>query len=80
MSERPSFGDILGVWGLLLGYENLSENRQQSKQNDVNAANDSQAQYLLTELGRKFEEQNMMLEEIMKELKELKDERDKGAG
>ena len=48
--------DILTVASFLLGYENLLENRQQSKDNDVSAANDKQAQYLLEELGRKFDE------------------------
>lgn len=33
-------------------------NRLQSAQNDVHAANDKQAQYLLEEITRKFDEQN----------------------
>ncbi len=41
------------------------ENRQQSAQNDVAAANDKQAEYLLEELGRKFDEQNEMLGKIL---------------
>lgn len=57
--------DILTVASFLLGYENLIENRQQSAHNDVTAANDKQAQYLLEELGRKFDEQNAMLKKIL---------------
>lgn len=78
MIERPSLEDILGIWSLLLGYENLSENRQQSKHNDVIIANDKQAQYLLTELGRKFDEQNVMLKDILGRLEVIENERDQG--
>lgn len=53
------------VASFLLGYENLIENRQQSAHNDVSAANDKQAQYLLEELGRKFDEQNAILKKIL---------------
>lgn len=42
---------------------NLLENREQSKQNDVQAANDQQAQYLLQEINRRFDEQNKILDE-----------------
>lgn len=55
----------LAVLSFLLGYENLLENRDQSRQNDVQSANDRQAKYLLEELGRKFDEQNEMLRKIM---------------
>lgn len=62
--------DFLTVFSAFLGYENLIENRQQSAQNDVSAANDKQAKYLMEELGRKFEEQNEMLREILKAVKQ----------
>ena len=58
--------DILTVASFLLGYENLIENREKSRQNNVSAANDKQAEYLLLELGRKFDEQNKLLERILK--------------
>lgn len=60
--------DFISLLSLLLGYENLIENRQQSKQNDVQAANDKQAAYMLAELDRKFEEQNKMLRQILEVL------------
>lgn len=59
---------VLAIASFLLGYENLLENREQSRQNDVQSANDKQAQYLLEELGRKFDEQNAMLREILGKL------------
>ena len=57
--------DIITVMSFALGYENLIENRQQSAHNDVSAANDTQAKYLLEELGRKFDEQNKTLNKIL---------------
>ena len=41
------------------------------RQNDVGAANDKQAAYLLSELGRKFDEQNVMLQKIYDKLEVL---------
>lgn len=67
--ENNSFEQFLSLFSVLLGYENLIENRQQSKQNDVQSANDKQAKYLLEELSKKFDEQNLLLKEIMEELK-----------
>lgn len=69
MDEGLKGIDVLAVASFLIGCQNLQENRQQTAQNDVNAANDKQAKYLLTELHRLFEEQNEMLTEILKELK-----------
>lgn len=74
MNDRQyDFLDILAVLSFYLGYRNLLENEQQSKstdelikKNDVNVANDNQAKFLLQELSRKFDEQNAMLERILK--------------
>ena len=71
--KQYDFLDFLSIMSFYLGYRNLLENEQQSKstdelikKNDVNVANDKQAMFLLEELGRKFEEQNAMLERILK--------------
>lgn len=76
MSDRLEFADWLGIVSLYLGVRNLTENEQQSdaqlkilRQNDVQSANDRQAGYLLKELGRKFDEQNEMLEQILEAVK-----------
>lgn len=61
--------NLLNIYSVYLALENLYENRQQSEQNDVNAANDRQAKYLLEELNKKFDEQNKMLKEILERLK-----------
>lgn len=70
------FADFLALFSVYLGARNLVENWQQSdaqlkilRQIDVGAANDKQAAYLLEKLGRKFEEQNELLNEILKVVK-----------
>lgn len=72
-NKEYDFLDFLSVVSFYLGYRNLIENQQQSKdtdelikKNDVNIANDKQAKFLLEELARKFDEQNSMLERILK--------------
>lgn len=57
--------DVLSVMSFLLGLENLQENRQQSAQNDVNAANDKQAKRILSEIGKRLDEQDAMLKKIL---------------
>ena len=78
MDNRLEFADLLGIVSLYLGVRNLTENEQQSaqslkilRQNDVGAANDKQAAYPLAELGRKFDEQNVMLQKIYDKLEVL---------
>lgn len=63
--------DALGIASFLLGLENLMENRQQSAQNDVGAANDKQASYLLEEIGKRLDSQDRTLETIMNKLEQL---------
>ena len=60
--------DMLSVMSFLLGLENLQENRQQSAQNDVNAANDKQAKRILFEIGKRLDKQDGMLKEILEEI------------
>ena len=67
--------DILSFFSTYLAILNLYENREQSAHNDVSVANDKQAQYLLSEIDRKFNKQNEMLKKIIKELEESKNER-----
>lgn len=63
--------NVVNVLSFLIGYENLLENRQQSAHNDVQTANDNQAQFLLQELKVMFQEQNAMLSEIIERLDSL---------
>lgn len=74
MNDRQyDFLDFISILSFYFGYRNLLENEQQSKStddlikaNDVNVANDKQAKLLIEELGKKFDEQNAMLERILK--------------
>lgn len=65
--------DAISILSLALGYENLLENRQQSAQNDIGAANDAQAKFMLEEINRRFEDQNKVLVEIQQRLQSLED-------
>ena len=60
--------DILNVLSFMLGIENLQENRTQSAHNDVQAANQQQAEFLLGEINKRFEEQNKILGEILERM------------
>lgn len=71
MNFNKNEADILAIISVLLGMVNVQENRLQSAQNDVQSANDKQAQYLLEEISKKFDEQNEILRKIQKALNEL---------
>ena len=73
MDSNGQFGalDILNMASFLLGVENLMENRQQSAQNDVGAANDKQASFLLSEIGKRLDKQDETLERILEKLERL---------
>lgn len=62
-------GNLLNVISILLGYENLMENRQQSADNDIERNNQKQAKQILDDLHEQFAYQNRLLEEILKILK-----------
>ena len=55
--------NLINILSLVVGLQNMQENRLQSAKNDVQAANDRQAEYLLNEITRRFDEQNKILEE-----------------
>nr|DAR34867.1 MAG TPA: hypothetical protein [Caudoviricetes sp.] len=74
MNQREfDFMDMISILSLALGYENLLENRQQSAQNDIGAANDAQAKFMLEEINGRFEDQNKVLVEIQQRLQSLED-------
>lgn len=67
--NNNNFMNAVDIAALIIGLQNLFENRQQSDYNDIHAANDEQAKILLDELGKKFDEQNEMLKEILEILR-----------
>jgi hypothetical protein len=73
-----NFFDILNLASLIVGIQNLNENREQSAHNDIEAENQKQAQFLLAEIRRQFAEikdlfaeQNKTLERIVQALQKL---------
>lgn len=60
--------DFLQIFSIWLGYKNLIENREQSEHNDVEKANQKQADLLLNKISEKFEEQNILLNKILEKL------------
>lgn len=67
---QDNFMDAINIVALIVGLSNLFENREQSAQNDVNAANEKEARYLLDELGKRLDKQDAMLKKILALLKE----------
>ena len=64
--------DLLAILSVMLGVINVQENRLQSAQNDVQSANDRQAQYMLEEINKKFDEQNIRLDRIEKIIEDIR--------
>ena len=67
---QNNFSDVLNAIALLVGVQNLQENREQSEHNDIQAENQKQTEHLLKEINKQFKEQNELLNEILKILKE----------
>ena len=63
--------NLINILSFVVGLQNMQENRLQSAQNDVQAANDKQAEYLLNEIKRRFDEQNKILDEQARMLERL---------
>lgn len=69
MNPQQNFMGILQVASLLVGMQNLQENRIQTQHNDVQSANDRQAAYMLAEISKSFKELNTKLDKVMQALK-----------
>lgn len=63
--NNNNINDLIGILSFIIGLENLQENREQSRHNDVQIANDAQAKYLLEEINRRFDEQNEILNRLV---------------
>lgn len=68
---NEDFINSINILSFMIGLKNLEENREQSKHNDVQAANDQQAEFLLSDIHKQFEEQNRILEQQNQLLYEL---------
>ena len=63
--------NLINILSFVVVLQNMQENRLQSAQNDVQSANDRQAEYLLNEINRRFDEQNKILEKQNRMLERL---------
>lgn len=53
--------DLLSLIGVMLGYSNLMENRQQSAHNDIEKHNQAQEKHILDDIHKQFDRQNELL-------------------
>lgn len=60
-NNNDMIGNLLDLISIMLGYENLMENREQSAQNDVAKNNQEQSRMLLDDLHSQFNAQNEIL-------------------
>lgn len=60
-NNNDVFGNLLNIVSIMLGYENLMENRQQSADNNVAKHNSEQTKKLLDDLHLQFDNQNKIL-------------------
>lgn len=79
LPNNANIFDILNLASVLLGLQNLSENREQSAHNDVQRENERQAHYILGEIAKEYEElrahlakQDEVLSQILRALEEMK--------
>lgn len=77
MNEQQNNGDLLNIVSILLALQNLQENREQTKQNDVQAANDKQAKLLTDEMNAIFHRQENSLNHIATRLFNMEKKLDK---
>ena len=63
MENNNPYSELLNIVSVMLAIQNLKENGEQSEHNDVQAANDKQAQEILSAIQIQFKEQNRKLEE-----------------
>ena len=71
MNNSNNFFDILNLASLLVGIQNLQENRDQSAHNDIQAENQRQAEFLLTEINREFTELKRLFAEQNETLRRI---------
>ena len=71
MTEQENFDfiDAISLLSFVIGYQNLMENRQQSAHNDISAANDAQAEYMLGRIESRLDKQDELLNQILEELR-----------
>jgi hypothetical protein len=72
-----NFFDILNLASLIVGIQNLNENREQSAHNDIQTENQRQAEFLLSEISRQFADIKSLFAEQRTILRRIDDALDK---
>lgn len=62
---QNNFMDILQIVSLIIGMQNLQENREQTQYNDVQSATDRQTRYMMQEIHKNFEELNAKIDKVV---------------
>lgn len=65
MQDNDRFLDLVNIISLIIGMQNLQENREQSAHNNIHTENDLQAKYLLAEINKQFAELSTLLNKII---------------
>lgn len=67
--NNANFMDAVNIVALFIGILNMIQNQEQTAYNDVNAANEREARYLLDKIGKRLDFQDAMLKEILDYIK-----------
>ena len=71
--ENKSFGflDMINILSFWIAVMNLEQNIKQSKEQDINKANEKQQKEILDNIHKQFEKQNQLLYSLEKKIDEL---------
>lgn len=71
--ENKAFGflDMINILSFWIAVMNLEQNIEQSKEQDINKANEKQQKEILDNIHKQFEEQNQLLYSLEKKIDEL---------
>lgn len=71
--ENKSFGflDMINILSFWIAVMNLEQNIEQSKEQDINKANEKQQKEILDNIHKQFEKQNQPLYSLEKKIDEL---------
>lgn len=72
-SENRSFDflDLINILSFWIAVMNLEQNIEQSKEQDINKANEKQQKEILDNIHKQFEKQNQLLYSLEKKIDEL---------
>lgn len=66
--QQDNFMNAVNLAAFIVGIMNMEQNQAQTEYNDVHAANDLQEKHILDALGKRLDEQDAMLKEILRRL------------